>query len=70
MSTMNLTEGCWQDADSAFWEKRNHLCDLRTEAEGGTGAHLPCSLSLIAGWHDFFLEQQLRDFQARARSSS
>mmetsp|Transcript_13219 Transcript_13219/g.30661 ORF Transcript_13219/g.30661 Transcript_13219/m.30661 type:complete len:597 (+) Transcript_13219:116-1906(+) len=52
------------EVDSAFWKTRNHLADLRPVSAGGTGGPLPCSLSLIAAWHDFFLEQQLRDFQA------
>lgn len=43
-------------ADSAFWADKNELVDLR---RGGPDAP---AMQLVAGWHDFFLDEQLKDY--------
>ena len=51
------------DADGPFWSERSTLCELRA---GRPGAVVPPPLHLVSGWHDFFLPQALRDFEAAA----
>ncbi len=58
------------DEDSLFWGARDELCALgqRRGGDGAAAQPLP-PIHLVAGWHDFFSEQQLRDFEAAAALS-
>ena len=46
----------------AFWDKKDRLLDLRQ----GIGRSTLPPLHIVAGWHDFFLHQQLIDYRLAA----
>lgn len=53
-------------ADGPFWAARDKLCDIA--AVGRSGSLPP--IHIITGWHDFFKDESLRDFELVAAAAA